>query len=94
MVLKASLSPIVLLATPPATSPEESVGVVLPGRHHPPSIAADPTVLERYDPLRSTNKVRGPYDPNKALDDSKMIKSVAPLREGGPKMERLYIMTG
>ena len=51
-------------------------------------------MFERYDPLRSANKARGPDDPNEALDDSKMIKSVAPLREGGPKTERLYIMTG
>ena len=39
------------------------------------------------------NKARGPYDPNKALDDSKMIKSVGPLLKGGQKTERLYIMT-
>jgi hypothetical protein len=49
----------------------------------------------------------GPYDPNKSLDDlddcklvtdfllaSKMIESETPLREGDPKMKRLYVTTG
>ena len=64
-------------------------------------------MLERYEALRAANKERGPYGPDNALDDlrdcrlamdlflsSKMIESEALLREGDPKMERLYITTG
>jgi hypothetical protein len=64
-------------------------------------------MLERYEARRAENKERGPYDPDKALDDlqdcqlamslflsSKMIESEALLREGDPKMERLYSTSG
>ena len=64
-------------------------------------------MLQRYEAMRAANKERGPYNPDKALDDledcklamdlfltSKMIESETLLREGDPKMERLYLTTG
>jgi hypothetical protein len=100
---QASLSPTVV----PPTPPETSESVVVPLATAPPSTAAEPTLLERYDSMRAANKERGPYDPDKALDDlqdcklaldlfltSKMLESEALLREGDPKMERLYVTAG
>jgi len=92
----------------PATPAEKSNGVAAVSvASAPPSPPAGPTVLERYEAMRAMNKERGPYDPDKALDDlqdcklamdlflsSKMIESETFLREGDPKMERLYITTG
>ena len=92
----------------PATAPEKSEGVaIVPVTTALRATPAGPTVLERYEAMRATNKERGPYDPNRALDDlddcklaldlflnSKMIESEVLLREGDPKMERLYSTTG
>ena len=91
----------------PASLPEKSVGVTVVSIATPPPTAADSTLLQRYEDMRSANKLRGPYDPNRALDDldqcklamdlfltSRMIESETLLREGDPKMERLYTMTG
>jgi hypothetical protein len=88
----------------PATLPEASV---VPVATAPPPTSAGPTLLQQYEAMRSANRGRGPYDPNRALDDldqcklamdlfltSKMIESETLLREGDPKMERLYTMTG
>ena len=103
-VLGDSLSPTVFPATPSEKS--ENVSVV-PMSTTPSSTAAEPTVLQRYEAMRAANKERGPYNPDMALDDvndcklamdlflsSKMIESETLLREGDPKMERLYLTTG
>lgn len=103
-VLGASLSPTVFPATPSEKS--EPVAVV-PMSTTPSSTAAEHTVLQRYEAMRAANKERGPYNPDRALDDledcklamdlfltSKMIESETLLREGDPKMERLYLTTG
>ncbi|SRR5258706_14548023 len=103
-VLGASVFPTLFPVTPSEKS--ERVAIV-PFSTTPSPTAAVPTVLQRYEAMRAANKERGPYDPNKALDDlddcrlamdlflsSKMIESETLLREGDPKMERLYLTTG
>ena len=103
-ILEASLTPTVFPATPSEKS--EPVSVV-PISTTPSSTAAEPTLLQRYEAMRAANKERGPYNPDRALDDlddcklaldlfltSKMIESETLLREGDPKMERLYLTTG
>jgi len=86
---------------------EKPESVVVPLATAPPPTAAEASLLERYEAMRAANKGRGPYDPNNALDDmqdcklamdlfltSKMIESETLLREGDPKMQRLYNTTG
>jgi len=104
IVLKTPFPPTVLPATPPGKSDGAAAVSVVPA---PPLTPAESTVLERYEAMRAAHKERGPYDPERALDDlrdcklamdlflsSRMIESEALLREGDPKMERLYLTTG
>jgi hypothetical protein len=104
IVLEASLLSSVVLATPPEKSEGAAAVSVVSA---PSSPSEERSALERYEAMRAANKERGPYDPGKALDDlrdcklamdlflsSNMIESEVLLREGDPKMERLYITTG
>ena len=103
-VLEPPLSPTIFPVTPSEKS--ERVAIVPFSTTQFPT-AAVPSVLQRYEAMRAANKERGPYDPNRALEDldncrlamdlfltSKMIESETLLREGDPKMERLYLTTG
>ena len=104
IVLETALLPAVFPATPPEKSEPPAAASVATA---PSSTPTEATVLERYEAKRAANKERGVYDPERALDDlqdcklamdlflsSRMIESEALLREGDPKMERLYITTG